>query len=132
MISQLDIPLSKILTPSMSEFCDFEAFVESFDQDQALQNHGIIKVIPPPKWKPRSGTVEAVLDDLVVSSPIEQNVQGRSGIYELLLIQKKSMKLSEYRKKVECFDHFVDDKKIEEVEDLFLEEHLVQSTSLWC
>jgi len=28
------------------------------------------------------------------------------------------MKLNEYRKKVECFDHLTDDKKIEEVEEM--------------
>jgi jumonji domain-containing protein 2 len=41
------------------------------------------------------------------------------GIYELLLIQKKSLPLSEYRKKVLCFNDITDQKSIEEVEDLF-------------
>jgi type IV secretory pathway TrbF-like protein len=40
------------------------------------------------------------------------------GIYELLLIQKKSMKLNDYRKKVECFDSVTQNKSIEEVEDM--------------
>lgn len=41
-----------------------------------------------------------------------------SGIYELLLIQKKSMSLTDYRKKVEVFDAITDNKDPEEVEAL--------------
>jgi len=38
---------------------------------------------------------------MVINKPIEQNVQGKSGIYELMLFTKKSMKFNDYRKKVE-------------------------------
>jgi len=44
MISQVEIPLAKTLHPSMSEFSDFEAFVESLDHDGTLQNNGLVKV----------------------------------------------------------------------------------------
>mmetsp|Transcript_28652 Transcript_28652/g.25620 ORF Transcript_28652/g.25620 Transcript_28652/m.25620 type:complete len:466 (+) Transcript_28652:232-1629(+) len=77
------------------------------------------KVVPPSKWKARKVPIEQVFDQLVVNSPIEQNVQGKSGVYELLLIQKKSLKLNEYIKKVKPFDKNTDNKSIEEVEQLF-------------
>jgi len=39
-------------------------------------------------------------------------------VYELLLIQKKSMKLNDYKKKVEPFDNITEGKKVEEVEEM--------------
>jgi jumonji domain-containing protein 2 len=119
MINDTDIPIAKIMKPSADEFNDFEQFIEKLDTDNVFHDYGLVKVIPPPKWKPRKTPYANDFDHLVVHAPIEQNVQGKSGIYELLLIQKKSMKLPEYRKKVECFDHLTDDKEIEEVEEMF-------------
>lgn len=73
----------------------------------------------------------------MVNSPIEQNVQGKGGrnfmhsakliycgfkgIYELVLMQKKSMSIADYRKKVEVFDAITDNKEPEEVESLVSE-----------
>jgi hypothetical protein len=45
MISENDIPLSKILRPSPEEFNDFAQFVEILD-DKSLQDYGLVKVIP--------------------------------------------------------------------------------------
>lgn len=96
MIAQNEIPQAKILQPSMAEFTDFEAYVESLDNSHTFQEYGMVKVIflylkivdnvffqivPPSDWKSRSDNVENALDQIVVSSPIEQNVQGRSGFY---------------------------------------------------
>jgi len=44
MTSEPEIPLAKILRPSMQEFSNFEEFVEGLDQDKALQNYGMLKV----------------------------------------------------------------------------------------
>lgn len=44
MISQVEIPEAKILRPSIAEFSDFETFVESPDNEKALQTYGMIKV----------------------------------------------------------------------------------------
>jgi hypothetical protein len=40
------------------------------------------------------------------------------GIYELMLIQKKSMTIADYRKKVSCFNEITEKKSMEEVEEL--------------
>lgn len=64
-------------------------------------------------------------------------------MYELLLIQKKSMKVREYKKKVEHFDNMSKDKSVEEVEEMVeklirflikivLEEYWIQSSPIWC
>lgn len=55
---------------------------------------------------------------MILKGPIEQNIYGKGGIYELLLIQKKSATLSDYKKKVSCFDDITENKKPDEIEDL--------------
>ncbi len=44
MISEQEIPFTKILRPSLQEFSDFEEFVEELDRDKSLQNYGMFKV----------------------------------------------------------------------------------------
>lgn len=53
----------------------------------------MVKVVPPKGWKPNKGHSKQFLDGLIVNGPIEQNVFGKGGVYEAMLIQKKSMTL---------------------------------------
>ncbi len=87
------------------------------------------QVIPPKEWKGlRTPTLEQ-LSKVSVYTPIEQNIQGNLGklrfimgdilgLYHLLLIPKKSMKLPDFRKKYEASDRMTKDKSIDEVENL--------------
>jgi jumonji domain-containing protein 2 len=56
------------------------------------------------------------MDNLLVNGPIEQNVFGKGGVYEAMLIQRKSMTLKEYKEKVCPFDKMGEGLKPEEVE----------------
>lgn len=68
------------------------------------------------------------METLKVQGPIEQNFNKRSGniqsnlvvkgIYELVLIQKKSMGVLDYKKRVGKFDDLTDNLSIEEVEKM--------------
>ena len=61
-------------------------------------------MIPPKEYR---GTKKVTMDDLdnvILKNPIEQNAYGRGGFYELLLIQRKSLRVKQYRRKVEEFD----------------------------
>jgi len=80
MISDIEIPFTKVLRPSMQEFSNFEEFVEGLDNDKALQEYGMLKIIPPAKWKARKESIPSAFDSLTVSHPIEQNAQGHSGV----------------------------------------------------
>ncbi len=51
----------------------------------------MIRVVPPKSWKPNSKQTKKNMDDLLVSGPIQQNIFGKGGVYESILIQKKSM-----------------------------------------
>lgn len=120
MIDGVNIPFGKTFKPSLEEFEDFEQFMENCDKDRSLKDTGIFKVVGPKGWKSRKLPVEEKFEHLSVISPIEQNTQGKAGVYELLLIPKKSMKINEYRKKVESNDQITENKTIEEVEEKFL------------
>jgi len=84
-----------------------------------MKEFGIVKIVPPARWKARKRPYDQDINDLLIQGPIEQNIQGKAGIYELFLMQKKSLRIKEYRKKVEMFDDYTDNKSVEEVEELF-------------
>jgi hypothetical protein len=41
----------------------------------------MVKVIPPPEWKPATVAYSQRLADLMVNGPIEQNIFGKGGVY---------------------------------------------------
>lgn len=57
----------------------------------------MVKVVPPADWKPSSLKSKDKFKNVVVHGPIEQNIFGKSGVYECMHIQKKSMTLGEYK-----------------------------------
>lgn len=79
----------------------------------------MVKVVPPRDYRGTKKLTMKELDNVILKNPIEQNAYGRGGFYELLLIQRKSLRLKQYRRKVEEFDQLTDKKSVEEVEELF-------------
>lgn len=73
----------------------------------------MVKIVPPAGWKGTRSVNQRELDNIVLKSPIEQNAYGRGGVYELLLIQKKSLTVGQYKKKVECFENITNGKSVE-------------------
>lgn len=39
----------------------------------------MIQIVPPAKWKPRAVPISEVMNDIMVNTPIEQNVYGKGG-----------------------------------------------------
>ena len=84
--------------------------------------------MPPKGYKATKRSYEEVMKNLKVQGPIEQNFNKRSGnfgsdlvvkgIYELVLIQKKSMGVLDYRKRVDKYDDMTDNQTIEQVEKM--------------
>jgi len=50
--------------------------------------------------------------DFTIPKPIEQIINGRDGIYELIYLQKESRSFSRYKKLVEVFDKNFDEEKL--------------------
>ena len=107
--------------PTMEEFVDFQSYVNKLDADSDLRGHGAVKVVPPKGWKACKDKIEKKFDGLKVIGPIEQNFHSHQmkGFYELVLIQKKSMKLLDYKKRAEKFDQDHDNLTIEKIEEKF-------------
>jgi jumonji domain-containing protein 2 len=78
----------------------------------------IIQVVPPPEWKSRSAEYSQRLEQLVIAGPIEQNIFGKSGVYECLHIQKKSMSFKEYKAKMGVFDRITQGLPADAVETM--------------
>ena len=88
-----------VLRPTMQEFEDFEAFISSVHS--LGMRHGIVKVQPPPEWLARQpalfGPGEGCSSDLTIPTPIEQNLNGALGVFELILVEKRKMHLSKFQ-----------------------------------
>lgn len=112
------IGLSPTIHATTKDFSDFQGFMERVQKEYS-KDYGIVKVIPPKSWRASARQYENSLHDHVVAGPIEQNMQGKGGIYECLYIQKKSMPMKEYIKKAQSFNHITDGKKMEEIESIY-------------
>jgi len=93
-------PFAPTITPTMEEFMDFEKVVLKARMD--YPNVGIIKIRPPPEWKPRKSKDYSDADSIVIPTPIKQVVQSTSpGAYAQLNIEQNSMTVAEFRKLAE-------------------------------
>ncbi|KAJ8271367.1 hypothetical protein COCON_G00102260 [Conger conger] len=90
-------PACKIMTfrPSMEEFRDFNQYLVHMET-QGAHRAGLAKVIPPSGWRPRRSYDD--IDELVIQAPIQQMVAGQSGLFTQYNIQKKPLKVQEFRR----------------------------------
>jgi hypothetical protein len=73
-------------------------------------------VVPPDGWKARSEGYDNI--EVMVKDPIEQNVNGSNGFYELIYLVKKTMRLSKLKHLLSRFDSISDAKTDEETNRL--------------
>ncbi|XP_065352046.1 lysine-specific demethylase 4C-like isoform X2 [Cloeon dipterum] len=91
------VPEIMTFRPSYEQFKDFNQFVR-FMESQGAHLAGLAKVIPPPEWKPRSGTYDmSEIGDIKIPAPIAQIVNGMGGTYQQINLQKKAMTVREYK-----------------------------------
>lgn len=79
----------------------------------------MVKIIPPKKWKATDIDYESIMNTVKIPDPIEQNLSGKGGVYELLLIQKNTILLDKYRKKSQDFENITIGKNVDEIEEIF-------------
>lgn len=80
-----------IFRPTMEEFADFEGYMERI----APWGHrsGIVKVIPPKEWTESLPRITAdQLEQVRIKGAIQQNMQGRAGMYRANNIEKNKLK----------------------------------------
>lgn len=59
-----------------------------------------LQIIPPAEWKPRKGNYDDVMK-MTIDSPIEQNIRGKQGLYQWIIVPKKNMTVGEYKRLAE-------------------------------
>eukprot|EP00887_Chlorella_sp_A99_P000860 scaffold5.g860.t1 len=95
-------PEAPIFYPTRSEVAEvqFERYVEEvLERDPRFAEAGIAKIVAPAGWTPRrQGYDAAELPDLDLPRPIRQHATGRAGLFRTVLIEHRSMPLSEFRR----------------------------------
>ena len=101
-MSQTDvnkIPKIMVFRPSLEEMKDFSKYVE-FVESKGAHKAGLAKIIPPANWTPtKSGYADIIKSTKIkVKDPIEQQVQGRNGVYQAYNIERKTLTVSQFKK----------------------------------
>lgn len=79
----------------MDEFKDFEEYMKKVECWG--ERSGIIKIIPPKEWSESLPLIKEQLNNLKISSPIEQHMQGRAGLFRVEnMMRRKYMSVREW------------------------------------
>jgi len=105
-----------VFYPTMEEFQDFSGYLERVEA--TIGYAGIFKVVAPPEWVPRKSGYTDV-KKFPVKKPIEQNVSGSRGVYELVYFVKESKSLERFERTAKQYDSLVSGKSHEQIERLF-------------
>jgi hypothetical protein len=86
-----------VFHPTLEEMRDFSAYI-AFMESVGAQRRGVARVVPPEGYAPRRQgyDLEGELGELIVPHPIEQCVSGNAGIYNMMNIEKKTVKLRDF------------------------------------
>ncbi|XP_060872908.1 probable lysine-specific demethylase 4B [Metopolophium dirhodum] len=98
MYSNKSTPSIMVFKPTWSEFKNFSSYIELMES-QGAHKAGVVKVIPPPEWKPRKKSYDE--DDIMslkITTPVCQIVQGKQGRYQQINIVKEPMTVAQYKK----------------------------------
>jgi len=90
-------PKIMIFRPSLEEMKDFQKYI-LYMESQGAHKAGLAKIIPPKEWCPRKAGYDDVhkSESIVIHAPIEQQVEGRNGIYQAYNIERKKMTVHKF------------------------------------
>lgn len=88
-------PKIQVFRPTYEEFKDFNKYVE-YVESQGAHEAGIVKIIPPPEWKPRRNGYNFDKLRIKVAAPLCQRFTGTDGIYQQHNTAKKSTTAKNY------------------------------------
>lgn len=92
----------RIYEPTLEEMKDFSGYIKHIHETGG-HRAGLVKVIPPKEYKPRkAGYGDEKLYDMIIPSPIRQEVNGEKGLYQQInLVHKSKLTVREYKKLAE-------------------------------
>ncbi|KAK0200413.1 jumonji superfamily protein [Desarmillaria ectypa] len=84
-----------VFKPTIDEFRDFEDYMKKVECWG--ERSGIIKIIPPKEWSESLPPIKEQLNNVKISSPIEQHMQGRAGLFRVEnMMRRKYMSVREW------------------------------------
>ncbi|CAO2636123.1 Lysine-specific demethylase 4D [Lemmus lemmus] len=83
-----------IFRPSKEEFNDFDKYI-AYMESQGAHRAGLAKVIPPKEWRARQSYED--VSDMLISTPLQQVVSGRAGVFTQFHKKRKAMTVGHYR-----------------------------------
>ncbi|XP_048189035.1 lysine-specific demethylase 4D-like [Perognathus longimembris pacificus] len=97
-------PSCSIMTfrPSAEEFADFTGYI-AYMESQGAHRAGVAKVIPPKGWRAARSYVG--IDGLVIPTPLQQMVSGKTGVFTQYHEQKPAMTVAQYRRLAHSESH---------------------------
>ncbi|KAG9511093.1 putative lysine-specific demethylase 4B, partial [Fragariocoptes setiger] len=94
-------PEIKVFRPTMEEMKDFSAYIRKIESCGA-HRAGLAKIVPPKEWVPRKkGYDDDSVYNMIIPSPIEQNVKGSRGLYQQYNITKRKTTVREFKRQSE-------------------------------
>ncbi|EGZ17363.1 hypothetical protein PHYSODRAFT_560024 [Phytophthora sojae] len=96
--------------PTRAEFESFATYIRTVVEPQCAKI-GICKIIPPRGWFSRSYDISQL--QCQVSAPVSQHVAGRKGIFNVDLVERKTMSPAEFQSMAEA----TTDKEPEDTDD---------------
>lgn len=96
------IPEIMVFRPTLEEMKDFSKYIE-YMESKGAHKAGLAKIIPPKTWTPRKSGYDDIITstEMKIKDPIEQEVHGRDGIYQVYNIERKTLSVSKFRKLAE-------------------------------
>uniref|UniRef100_K3WUM6 JmjC domain-containing protein n=1 Tax=Globisporangium ultimum (strain ATCC 200006 / CBS 805.95 / DAOM BR144) TaxID=431595 RepID=K3WUM6_GLOUD len=82
--------------PTADEFVSFATYMRTVVEPQCA-HIGLCKIIPPTGWFSRSYALEDLASDCMVTRPVSQHVAGKKGIFNVDLVERKTMDVREFK-----------------------------------
>ena len=83
-----------VFRPTTAQFADFHRFMADVQPIGALT--GLIKVVPPSSFVPNASHYTNISSSFPVHSPIEQNIAGQTGIFQVLSVTQPTCTVSAF------------------------------------
>lgn len=90
-----------VLRPSENDFRDFRKYIEKIITDKRVLKAGAVKIISPASFRKESLLKQGEVPQITVTNPIEQQVFRGNNLYQLQLVTKKSMPMTDYKNMVD-------------------------------
>ncbi|KAF1334192.1 DNA damage-responsive repressor gis1/rph1, jumonji superfamily, partial [Globisporangium splendens] len=82
--------------PTADEFASFATYMRTVVEPQCA-HIGLCKIIPPMGWFSRSYALKDLASDCTVTRPVSQHVAGKKGIFNVDLVERKTMDVREFK-----------------------------------